>query len=146
MSETLPEPTLSMDRPLPEFAADPESHHRPDLPPIERKPVPFDVKALQALLDGEFAETRTMVKNLVSQFPYDDGTDVPMFRAKVLAGMQRVADAGVGRIPIPRYLGGEENLPKFMAAFETLAFHDLSLVVKVGVQFGLFAGSILRLG
>jgi acyl-CoA oxidase len=45
-----------------------------------------------------------------------------------------------------RTVGGEEDLPKFMAAFETLAFHDLSLVIKVGVQFGLFAGSIQRLG
>ena len=33
-----------------------------------------------------------------------------------------------------------------MAAFETLAFGDLSVVVKVGVQFGLFGGAILQLG
>ena len=46
----------------------------------------------------------------------------------------------------PRSVGGEENLPKFIAAFETLAFHDISLVIKLGVQFGLFAGSIQRLG
>ena len=45
-----------------------------------------------------------------------------------------------------RSVGGEENLPKFIAAFETLAFHDISLVIKLGVQFGLFAGSIQRLG
>ena len=30
--------------------------------------------------------------------------------------------------------------------FETLAFGDLSLLVKVGVQFGLFGGAILHLG
>ena len=45
-----------------------------------------------------------------------------------------------------RSVGGEDNLPKFIAAFETLAFHDISLVIKLGVQFGLFAGSIQRLG
>ena len=33
-----------------------------------------------------------------------------------------------------------------MAAFETLAFGDLSLLVKCGVQFGLFGGAILHLG
>src|SRR4051794_24576747 len=146
MKNPLPEATLPIDLPLPTPVPLKEPCQPAAYPPIERKPVSFDVKALQALLDGEFAETRTTVKNLVSQFPYDDGTDVPTFRAKVLAWMQRVADAGVGRIFIPRYLGGEENLPKFMAAVETLAFQDLSLVVKVGVQFGLFAGSILRLG
>jgi hypothetical protein len=30
--------------------------------------------------------------------------------------------------------------------FETLAYGDLSLLVKYGVQFGLFGGSILQLG
>jgi len=34
----------------------------------------------------------------------------------------------------------------FLAAFETLAFHDLSLLIKFGVQFGLFGGSIHNLG
>lgn len=34
----------------------------------------------------------------------------------------------------------------FITAFETLAYHDLSLVIKFGVQFGLFGGSIHRLG
>ena len=33
-----------------------------------------------------------------------------------------------------------------MAAFETLAFGDLSLLVKCGVQFGLFGGAVLHLG
>ncbi len=33
-----------------------------------------------------------------------------------------------------------------MAAFETLAYGDLSVLVKVGVQFGLFGGAILQLG
>src|SRR6185295_13956632 len=43
-------------------------------------------------------------------------------------------------------LGGGGDLGRFIAAFETLAFHDLSLLVKFGVQFGLFGGSILQLG
>src|SRR5258708_38313087 len=45
-----------------------------------------------------------------------------------------------------KYVGGEEDPAKFMAAGETLGFHDLSLMIKFGVQFGLFAGSIHRLG
>ncbi|MBW0001787.1 MAG: acyl-CoA dehydrogenase family protein [Verrucomicrobia bacterium] len=145
MKETLSKPALNLDRPLPDAPPD-RPPQGPVFPPIERKPVAFEVRALQALLDGEFAETRTMVKNLVSQFSYDDGLDVPAYRAKVLAWTVSLAEAGLGRIFIPRELGGEENLPKFIAAFEALAFHDLSLVIKVGVQFGLFAGSIQRLG
>ena len=33
-----------------------------------------------------------------------------------------------------------------MTAFEMLAFGDLSLLVKAGVQWGLFGGAILHLG
>src|SRR5919198_1453047 len=33
-----------------------------------------------------------------------------------------------------------------VAGFETLAFGDLSLLVKCGVQFGLFGGAVLHLG
>ena len=64
----------------------------------------------------------------------------------VLAWTKRIADTGIGRIFLPRSVGGDENVPKFMAAFETLTFHDISLVIKLGVQFGLFAGSIQQLG
>jgi acyl-CoA oxidase len=117
-------------------------------PPIERKPVRFDPKHLQRLLDGEYAETRNFIKELITQpeFRFYEGTDVAAYRRKVLDWTRRVAASGIWRACMPRTIGGEENLPKFMAAFETLAFHDISLVIKLGVQFGLFAGSIQRLG
>ena len=103
---------------------------------------------MQQLLDGEFAEVRNLVKQLIArpEFRYYDGTDVPVYRRKVLNWTKRVAETGIARIFMPRYIDGEENLPKYLAAFETLAFHDTSLLVKVGVQFGLFAASIQRLG
>jgi acyl-CoA oxidase len=117
-------------------------------PPIERKAATFDPKVLQLLLDGHYAEIRNSIKQLITQpeFRYYDGTDVAVYRQQVLAWTKRLAATGIGRIFMPRSVGGEENLPKFMAAFETLAFHDISLVIKLGVQFGLFAGSIQRLG
>ena len=37
-------------------------------------------------------------------------------------------------------------MEQFITAFETLAYHDLSLTIKFGVQFGLFGGSIRALG
>ena len=37
-------------------------------------------------------------------------------------------------------------MPGFLTAFEALAYHDLSLLIKFGVQFGLFAGSLYQLG
>ena len=117
-------------------------------PTIERKPVRFDPKHLQRLLDGEHVETRNFIKDLITQpeFRFYEGTDVATYRRKVLDWTRRVTASGIWRACMPRAIGGEENLPKFMAAFETLAFHDISLVIKLGVQFGLFAGSIQRLG
>jgi acyl-CoA oxidase len=117
-------------------------------PPIERKVATFDPKVLQLLLDGVHAEIRNSVKQLITQpeFRYYDGNDVAIYRKQILAWTKRLAATGIGRIFMPRSIGGEQNLPKFMAAFETLAFHDISLVIKLGVQFGLFAGTILRLG
>ncbi len=117
-------------------------------PPIERRAATFDPKALQRLLDGDNAEIRNSVKQLITQpeFRYYDGNDVAAQRRQVLAWSKRIAETGIGRIFLPHSLGGDENVAKFMAAFETLTFHDISLVIKLGVQFGLFAGSIQQLG
>ena len=117
-------------------------------PPIVRGSGTFSTAALQRVLDGSHADVRSLVKEIVGrpEFRYYNGTDISGYRELVLEWTRQIAQAGIGRIFMSRSVGGEENLPKFMAAFETLAFHDLSLVVKVGVQFGLFAGSIQRLG
>jgi acyl-CoA oxidase len=56
--------------------------------------------------------------------------------------------AGTGQtgMGFPKEYGGGGDLGASVAAFETLAFGDLSVLVKVGVQFGLFGGAILMLG
>ena len=41
---------------------------------------------------------------------------------------------------------GVKDMGEFLATTETLAFFDQSLVIKYGVQFGLFGGSIYFLG
>jgi acyl-CoA oxidase len=57
-----------------------------------------------------------------------------------------LAKDGYGALGFPRKFGGGEDLGAFIATFDTLALHDFSLVVKFGVQFGLFGGSIFQLG
>lgn len=42
--------------------------------------------------------------------------------------------------------GGEGDFGANVAGFETIAFGDLSLLVKFGVQFGLFGGAVQQLG
>ena len=121
---------------------------RPGYPPIAREAGTFHPLALQKLLDGSHSDIRNLIKQVIGrpEFRYYEGTDVSEYRELVLRWTRQIADTGMGRIFMSRTVGGEEDLPKFMAAFETLGFHDLSLVIKVGVQFGLFAGSIQRLG
>jgi acyl-CoA oxidase len=46
----------------------------------------------------------------------------------------------------PREVGGEGDMGGALVAFETIGMVDLSLLVKIGVQFGLFGGVIRRLG
>jgi acyl-CoA oxidase len=57
-----------------------------------------------------------------------------------------MAETGQTGMGFPREYGGGGDLGASIAAFETLAYGDLSLLVKVGVQFGLFGGAILMLG
>ena len=46
----------------------------------------------------------------------------------------------------PEQYGGQDAVGRSVAGFETLAYGDLSLLVKCGVQFGLFGGAVLHLG
>ena len=67
-------------------------------------------------------------------------------RARVLAWAQELASEGDTAIGYPVAYGGEDAPGKGVTAFEALAMGDLSLLVKCGVQFGLFGGAILHLG
>ncbi|MBB5982553.1 acyl-CoA dehydrogenase [Kribbella solani] len=68
------------------------------------------------------------------------------YRDKVLELLLVAAADGLPARGYPKEYGGADDLGGFIAGFETLAFGDLSLMVKAGVQFGLFAGAILHLG
>lgn len=117
-------------------------------PPIEQEASSFAPAAMQRLLDGDQREIKERMRLLLSQpaFRYYAGTDKEGYREKVLAWTKEVARQGIGGLAMPKGCGGEDDVTKFMAAFEILGFHDISLVIKFGVQFGLWGGSVLRLG
>jgi acyl-CoA oxidase len=109
----------------------------------------FDVAALQAVLDGPHADLRARVRRLLSDpaFAYPDPSiSNADYRDLVLGWTKLLADQGIGALAYPEYAGGEGDIAAFIAAFETIATHDLSLVVKFGVQFGLWGGSVNALG
>ena len=108
----------------------------------------IDVQALSALLDGRHAAFREQVRAILSrsEFALRHGLPVDAYRQQVFEWCKLLAGEGLGRSAYPESCGGEEDQEKALVAFETLAFHDTSLLIKYGVQFGLFGGSINMLG
>lgn len=110
----------------------------------------FDPAALQRLLDGDHATLRADVMARIASpalrpDPLDE-TDTERYRERTLERVRMLADEGFGALGFPAEFGGRGDVAASVATFETLAFGDLSLLVKFGVQFGLFAGSIWQLG
>jgi acyl-CoA oxidase len=100
------------------------------------------------LLDGAHADTIRKVKTLISdpEFRYLDTDNLLEFRTKVLHWCQLLAKHGYGALAYPKECGGEGDMAKYFAVMETISYHDLSLVVKFGVQFGLWGMSVYFLG
>ena len=103
---------------------------------------------LQRFLDGPHAGVRDRVRQWLSQEGNAPVHDLPIeeHRAQVLAWARELAGRGDTVAGYPREYGGDDDLGGYVSGFETLAFGDLSLLVKVGVQFGLFGGAVLHLG
>src|SRR5215211_6864267 len=105
-------------------------------------------ETLRALLDGRYPETRDRVRWWLSEpgnGPVDD-LGIEEHRARVLAWAQELSSEGDTAMGYPVEYGGKDSPGMSVTAFETLALGDLSLLVKCGVQFGLFGGAILHLG
>lgn len=107
----------------------------------------FDVKAMQTVLDGPYADLKHNVLSFLKgeSFTYDYTKSTPQAREQVLEWLKEIAGHGLGTYAYPG-VTSESDMGAFVTIFETLASFDLSLVVKFGVQFGLFGGSIYHLG
>ncbi|MBT8402696.1 MAG: acyl-CoA dehydrogenase family protein, partial [Gemmatimonadetes bacterium] len=121
-----------------------------EAPPASKPPAGalFDVAGMAAYLAHPDAELRARVVALLQdpEFVIETEIDRPTHRARVLSAVRRLAEEGLGSLAYPEAYGGGSSPASAIAAFETLAFGDLSIVVKYGVQFGLFGGSIAQLG
>ena len=115
--------------------------------PAERLPAP-DPAALQAVLDGPHAAVRAETRDALAGLGLAkaDGLEREAYRDLVLEWTRELAKTGSGARSFPPEHGGQDDPAGRVAGFQTLAHGDLSLSVKVGVQFGLFGGSVHRLG
>ncbi len=109
-----------------------------------------DVAELTRFLDGRYAEIRGLVRrNLAENASILDEAETMSrdeFRERVKEVVVEMASTGQTGMGFPEEYGGGGDIGASVAAFETLAYGDLSVLVKVGVQFGLFGGAILQLG
>ncbi len=116
---------------------------------VYEQPV-VDVPAVTALLDGRYAEVRDLVRTNLAKFAgiLEDQETLGRddYRDRVRDLVVEMAATGQTGMGFPEEYGGGGDIGASVAAFETLAFGDLSVLVKVGVQFGLFGGAILQLG
>jgi acyl-CoA oxidase len=112
-----------------------------------RRPT-FRPETLHAYLDSTRSDLRNRVLALLAtpEFAIPLESDMAHQRTQVLQAVQTLAQAGVGAAAYPAAAGGADDPGATVAVFETLAYGDLSILVKFGVQFGLFGGSVLHLG
>jgi acyl-CoA oxidase len=103
---------------------------------------------LQRVLDGPWGWIREDVRAALCDPLFAPVYDLPVdeHRDRVLEQARAIA-----RTPGPAYLfptsvGGKAEAGAAVTAFETQAHGDLSLLVKTGVQWGLFGGAITHLG
>lgn len=108
----------------------------------------FDVQHLARLLDGNDAPLIERVKQIISspEFTYIETDNLNEYRERVLKWSKILAEHGLGAIGYPKEYGGQADMAAYFTVMETLSYHDLSLVVKFGVQFGLWGMSVYFLG
>lgn len=108
----------------------------------------IDVKGLQKILDDNYTHIREQVYQLLHDpmFGLKTIRHKEDYREQVLHWCKLLAEQGFGALHFPKEYGGKDDMGAFAAVFETLGYHDLSLVTKFGVQFGLWGGSVLWLG
>ena len=121
---------------------------RPSLPVQPVVATAFDVAAMTRLLDGEHALLRSKLRTLLRDpfFSHEPGLTTAAYRERVFAWLKHLAAQGLGALSYPQSVGGQDDMEQFIVAFEMIAYHNLSLTIKYGVQFGLFGGSIQQLG
>lgn len=114
----------------------------------EKSNASFEIKAMQDLLDGQYIDLKGKIRSLLSDpvFTLDIVPDKQDYRTKILGWLHMFASQGLGALSYPEAYGGKGDMGTYGATFEMLGYHDLSLTIKFGVQFGLWGGAVLALG
>lgn len=117
---------------------------------MHNSPMPghVDPDAVTAVLDGRWAGVRRGVRRQMAdaRFRAAYDLDTETHRAQVLDQLHELAKTGRPRLGFAAEYGGHADIGGSVMSFEMLGFGDLSLMVKAGVQWGLFGGAVQLLG
>ncbi|HQV16757.1 MAG TPA: acyl-CoA dehydrogenase [Gordonia sp. (in: high G+C Gram-positive bacteria)] len=104
--------------------------------------------ALRTVLDGPWHETREMVRENIDRAELlpDPSRTLDQARAQILDTMRSLAGNGFAAPGFAADHGGTGDVGAAVTGIETLGYADLSLMVKSGVQWGLFGGAVENLG
>lgn len=100
------------------------------------------------IIRGDYPELRERVRAALArpEVRIPDHLPLEEQRERTLGAVVVLAEAGLGPTAFPKEHGGRGETGAGVAVFEELALGDLSVLVKYGVHFGLFGGSIAQLG
>lgn len=103
---------------------------------------------LRNSLDGRFRDVKNHMRKELSDdiFRPHYTPNTVIARTKVAEQMRIMAERGAAEDGFKKEHGGNGNVGAAVTQIEMLAMSDLSLMVKAGVQWGLFGGAIENLG
>ncbi|KHF46134.1 acyl-CoA dehydrogenase [Saccharomonospora viridis] len=106
---------------------------------------------LTRILDGRWAQVRRDVRKYLEVEAERGSFDtthlgVDAHRERVTRQLRTLAETEQPRLGFPTEYGGGGDICAAVVSSETLGFGDLSLMVKSGVQWGLFGGAVHLLG
>jgi acyl-CoA oxidase len=109
---------------------------------------PVDAEALRRVLDGRWGHVRGAVRHDLGPEWFEPVSDLTTdeHRARVTGQAHALARHGQQRLGFEKEFGGGDDIGGQLTSFEMLGFADLSLMVKAGVQWGLFGGAVQALG
>lgn len=114
---------------------------------IPKTPASFDAAKLREVLDGRWADVRDQVRRTLetAALPPGGDLDVETHRERILEQMHLLASSNITELGFPVSTGGKGDIGGSVVSMEMLA-GNLSLMVKAGVQWGLFGGAVAALG
>ena len=111
-------------------------------------PRPVDPASIQEVLDGRWGHVRRDARehlhdpDLLPTY----GESMREARERVTRATRKLAASGRIGYGFPQQYGGAGDAGASVVSVEMLAFGDLSVMVKGGVQWGLFGGAVQALG